>query len=72
MALIRTEAVAVTDPEQIEPVTADPRDDYLVALAIRERADALISGDRYLTELDLEELTVLTPAQALAPLDETG
>lgn len=72
MAQLRTAAVVVADPDEIEPVTADPRDDYLVALAVRERADALISGDHDLTELELDELTVLTPAEALARLDETG
>jgi uncharacterized protein len=72
MAQLHTAAVVVTDPEEIEPVTADPRDDYLVALAQREQVDALVSGDSDLTDIHDLQPPVLTPAQALARLDASG
>lgn len=56
------------DPSERPPVTADPKDDYLVALARSAKADALVSGDPDLTELDLPDLQVLTPRQLLDEL----
>lgn len=49
MALLRADVTVVADPQNVAPVTADPDDDYLVALAQRERADVLVSGDSDLT-----------------------
>jgi uncharacterized protein len=72
LALLRTEASVVADPEDIERATADPDDDYLVALVLREDADALVSGDKDLTELEVADPPVLTPAEALTHLDEPG
>ncbi len=39
-------AELVNDPANRPRVTADPKDDYLVALAAAAEADALVSGDR--------------------------
>ncbi|HVM18890.1 MAG TPA: putative toxin-antitoxin system toxin component, PIN family [Egibacteraceae bacterium] len=72
MALLRSDATAVADPEVIEPVTADPDDDYLVALAQRENTDALVSGDSDLTGIAKPNPPVLTPAEALDRLELTG
>lgn len=36
------------DPSEVAPVTADPDDDYLVALALDAGCQALVSGDRHL------------------------
>ena len=47
--------------------SADPNDDYLLALATAERA-VLVSGDRQLTIL-AERLPVRNPAEFLALLD---
>lgn len=48
----RAELVGVAD--EIPNYTADPDDDYLVALALASKADVLVSGDRHL--LDLESI----------------
>lgn len=56
------------DPTQPPSVSRDPDDDYLVALARMARADALISGDADLTDLDLADPRVLTPRQLLDEL----
>jgi putative PIN family toxin of toxin-antitoxin system len=56
------ERVEITaDPDQLPPVSRDPVDDYLVALARNADADALISGDADLTSLALADLPILTP-----------
>jgi len=49
LALVRNSGIVVTDPEAI-PRSPDPGDDYLLALAERERA-VLVSGDRHLLGL---------------------
>lgn len=56
------------DPTQPPSVSRDRDDDYLVALARTARADALVSGDADLTDLDLTDLPVLTPRQFLEQL----
>ncbi len=70
--LLRSEASLLADPHEVPPVSRDPDDDYLVALAQRENADALVSGDSDLTALRQNHPPVLTPAQALTHLEEPG
>jgi putative PIN family toxin of toxin-antitoxin system len=51
VALLRRHATVVDDPSSPPPVrSADPGDDYLLALAAISRA-VLVSGDRHLLEL---------------------
>ncbi len=56
-------ALVLPDPQVERPVTPDPDDDYLVALAAVEEADCLVSGDRHLTDLADLKPPVLTPRQ---------
>jgi uncharacterized protein len=42
---IRRHMTLVDDPEHVPSVTRDPKDDYLLAPAIREGVDAVVSGD---------------------------
>lgn len=49
VALVRSSGIVVSDPEAI-PRSPDPGDDYLLALAERERA-VLVSGDGHLLGL---------------------
>ncbi len=72
ITLLHTEATLVTDPEHVPHVTADPDDDYLVALAQREHVDFIVSGDSDLTALKGIDPPVLTPAEALTRLNEAG
>lgn len=63
MDLLRRGAIVLDDPERPPAVrSADPDDDYIIALAEAARA-LIVSGDRHL--LDLDELPVRTPAAFL-------
>jgi len=66
-------AVATVLRDRPDPVavTRDPNDDYLVALAVAAQADALISGDRDLTDLQSPPVPVLTPRMFLVRLGES-
>ncbi len=63
--------VLMRDPEEIQAVTADPDDDYLVALAIGARADVIVSGDKDLAELVDPPVSVLTPRELLERLERS-
>lgn len=43
-------AIAYENPRRIEPLLRDPDDDYLVALARRAGAEAIVTGDRDLLD----------------------
>ncbi len=58
------------DPSQVTVHTADPDDDYLMALAQSvEGVQALISGDPHLTDMTDVVPPVMTPAAFLALLE---
>lgn len=59
LGLLGRLAIVVLDPTDIDPVTPDPDDDYLVALAQEAGADAVISGDGHLSDVDV--IQVLSP-----------
>lgn len=63
------DAVIHDDPPPQPGLTADPDDDYLVALARATHADYLVSGDRHLLDLVGAIPPVLTPRQFLDLLD---
>ena len=48
--LLHELAVILPDPIDPPPVVRDPRDDYLVALALAGRVDAIVTGDKDLLE----------------------
>lgn len=53
----------VEDPPLEPGLTADPGDDYLVALARAASATFIVSGDRHLTGLNNPQPPVLTPSE---------
>lgn len=63
------EAAPVIQEEPAQPVSRDPKDDYLVALARSSGADFLISGDKDLTDLVGVLPPVMTPAALVARLE---
>jgi len=54
-------ATVIRDSPDPVAITRGPNDDYLVALAVAVQADALVSGDRDLTDLQDSPVSVLTP-----------
>ena len=69
VSLFRDHALTVADPDVVDPVSRDPADDYLVALARAAGADAIVSGDQHLTSLSAEAFRVLTPREAVDLLE---
>lgn len=57
------------DPRDVPRRSRDPNDDYLLALAVDTEAAALVSGDKDLTTVDADDVTVLTPAALLELLE---
>ncbi len=69
VAWIARSAILAPDPTAASAIrSADPNDDYLLALATAEHA-VLVSGDGHLTVL-ADRLPVRTPAEFLVSLDE--
>lgn len=68
LELLATASETVPDPDEVPLLrSSDPADDYLIALAMRERAH-LISGDEHLLAL-ADRAPVLRPREALDRLD---
>ena len=68
--LVRELAEIVPDPDGPAPLSSpDPGDDYLLALAARERAP-LVSGDEHLLSLR-DRAPVLSPRELLAQLERS-
>jgi putative PIN family toxin of toxin-antitoxin system len=72
LAGLGQDALLIADPPPTPGLTADPDDDYLVALARAARADYLVSGDRHLLELTDPEPPVLTPRAFLDLLEDSA
>ena len=62
--------VVLDAPEPWVPVTRDPKDDYLIALAKSASVDAIISGDDDLLVLTDLIPPVMRPSDILAVLSE--
>lgn len=65
---LRHRAEPAHDPGHPAPISRDPDDDYLIALALEADADALVSGDLDLTDLDDPPVHILTPRALLDKL----
>jgi predicted nucleic acid-binding protein len=69
--ILRTHAEVTTDPAEPPAIrSSDPDDDYLIALAARERA-ALVSGDRHLLDL-AERIPVRSPREFFDGLESAS
>lgn len=56
------------DPPRVVP--DDPKDDYLVALAIGADADALVTRDRHFAKVTIPGIPILGPSQMVDRLRE--
>jgi putative PIN family toxin of toxin-antitoxin system len=71
VSTIRELAVIVDDPpEEDDPITGDPDDDFLVLLAEVAGADVLVSGDPDLTAVQRPGLVVMTPRTFLETMGD--
>jgi len=61
IAGLEQDAVNLDDPPELQGVSPDPDDDYLIALARAASARYLVSGDRHLLDLADPDPPVLTP-----------
>ena len=67
VALLRVAAPPLADPDELPPAhSADPDDDYLIALASHSRS-VLVSGDRHLLEL-ADRIPIMSPREFLNSL----
>ena len=72
LADLASQATLVPDAPAPHPaVCRDPRDDYLVALALKTQADAIVTGDRDLLELVNPPVAVLTPRALIDRVDRS-
>lgn len=77
LLLLYDDAVEISEglPENtVAGVTPDPGDDYLAGVALKGRADVLVSGDRHLLDKRIFDGTgtvvrILTPREFLEELD---
>ncbi len=67
--VLRLAAVMVEDPAEAEPISRDPNDDYLVALAREAGAHVLISSDGDLTSIDGNDPPIVTPRRFLSSIE---
>lgn len=70
LATLDRDGIPVADVPAPARVTADPADDYLVALMETSDAHALVSGDQHLTGLPATVCRVLTPRAAVDLVEE--
>lgn len=66
--ILRLSAIVVDDPGVVEPVSRDPRDDYLIALARAAGAHVLVSGDDDLTSIERSQPPIVTPRRFLTTI----
>lgn len=64
VAGITEAATVVEDPEDVEAILRDPDDDYLIALARKADAEAIVSGDRDLLDHAGLEPKAISPREA--------
>jgi putative PIN family toxin of toxin-antitoxin system len=65
VAGIASRAETRQDPQAVSPITRDPKDDYLIALAREAAADVIVSGDADLLLLERIEPPILSPSRLI-------
>lgn len=67
---LRLAASMVADPVSVEPISRDPTDDYLIALARACGAHVIVSSDKDLTSLRALAPPVVRPLEFLSTMGE--
>jgi putative PIN family toxin of toxin-antitoxin system len=68
ISLLARVAELCADPAELNRISPDPDDDYLIALAGAARVEYLVSGDRDLAQLAQVEPPIVTPREFLESL----
>jgi uncharacterized protein len=68
IATLRSRARTEPDPVDRPTTVRDPKDDYLIALALQAEATAIVSGDHDLVELEDPPIPIWTVTEALDQL----
>jgi putative PIN family toxin of toxin-antitoxin system len=67
--MLREKAVVVQVTQPPEIISADPKDNHVLACAVQTGADVIVTGDRHLLNLErYRDILLLTPAAFLADL----
>jgi uncharacterized protein len=61
-------AIVFDDPPDPAPLTPDPHDDYITALALTARAHVIVSGDGHLLDIVDPPVRIVTPRAFLSLL----
>jgi len=70
VAGVASRAETRPDPQAVAPITRDPKDDYLIALAREAGVGAIVSGDADLLVLERVDPPILSPVRLLEELAE--
>lgn len=66
--IFRDFAIYLHDPEIKKRYSADPDDDYIVALALENALEVIVSGDPHLLNVKEQGISIFTPAKFFAKL----
>jgi predicted nucleic acid-binding protein len=67
--MLQEEAIFVSDPVQPPRVVPhDPKDDYLVAMAIDTKTNALVTRDQHFENVSVKGLEIMNPRQFINKL----
>ncbi len=67
--VLRSAALMVEDPDEVDAVSRDPNDDYLIALAREAGAHVLVSSDGDLTSIEGSVPPIVTPRRFLTSIE---
>lgn len=72
-AILEVAEVLPPLPDNIPSITRDPKDDYLLACALLNQADYLVTGDNDLLSIgDVGDLKIVSPTSFAELLEKTG
>lgn len=69
VARISDVAISLEEPDDVEPILRDPRDDYLIALAKAAGAEAIVTGDKDLLDHAGLQPPAISPREACELLE---
>ena len=68
--VVRLAAIVAPDPSEVQAISRDPNDDYLIALARAADAHVLVPGDRDLPSIEGNAPPIVSPRRFLGSLEQ--